>query len=341
MSLEIILQAGERVMRDPVFILGAHKSGTSLLRSLFDGHNDLLTLPIETHIAKYLGWWTKYPMKINLPSQVPGREAFISETSAWIDECNSASDRYSDSQALGIFDQSIFQDKISQLTETADEKQLIETYFSAIYHSTYKKSPQEGTRFTEKSVENVEHALRMNKIFTEAKFIHILRNPYANLVTLRKYMQKMHPSFPHLDKPIKSIRDSLYYAESNSQHIDKYLIIRYEDLVTDTEATMNKIAVFIGIPFEETLLAPSFLGAAWGGNSVEDGSFKGVSSARLDPWKQEINALEIQLTNVFLGNTISKYGYDIIPDRKGTLRRMKGERIKEYIGNRLQLKRPF
>ena len=32
-----------------VFILGQHKSGSSLLRSLLDGHPDLFVIPVETH----------------------------------------------------------------------------------------------------------------------------------------------------------------------------------------------------------------------------------------------------------------------------------------------------
>ena len=33
----------------PIFILGCTKSGTTLLRNLFDGHPDLFIIPFETH----------------------------------------------------------------------------------------------------------------------------------------------------------------------------------------------------------------------------------------------------------------------------------------------------
>lgn len=42
-------------MNTAIFILGAHKSGTSLVRSLLDGHPDLNVVPIELHFLRHLG----------------------------------------------------------------------------------------------------------------------------------------------------------------------------------------------------------------------------------------------------------------------------------------------
>ena len=36
-------------MENPVFILGSHKSGTSLLRNLLDGISGFFVIPIEAH----------------------------------------------------------------------------------------------------------------------------------------------------------------------------------------------------------------------------------------------------------------------------------------------------
>ena len=48
---------------------------------------------------------------------------------------------------------------------------------------------------------------------------------------------------------------------------DRYLVIRYEDLASDREATMTRIAEFIGIPFSPNLLVPTQFGEKTGGNS--------------------------------------------------------------------------
>ena len=62
----------------PIFILGAHKSGTSYLRALLDGHPDLYVVPLEAHYFQHLGFnienyirspytidYSKYCPKIN------------------------------------------------------------------------------------------------------------------------------------------------------------------------------------------------------------------------------------------------------------------------------------
>ncbi|MGA1778589.1 MAG: sulfotransferase [Schleiferiaceae bacterium] len=51
----------------PIFILGSHKSGTSLLRSLLDGHPDLFVIPFETHFMALLGRWITYSYRKQAP----------------------------------------------------------------------------------------------------------------------------------------------------------------------------------------------------------------------------------------------------------------------------------
>jgi len=328
-------------MNDPIFILGAHKSGTSLLRSLFDGHEKLFAIPVETHLAKYLGWWTKYPLKAQESAHKITVKKIIDHTTGWINECNNTDDRYSDNFSKNIFNLISFKSEMAKLSDPIDEREYIEMYFSAIYTSITGLQLSTDVRVVEKSVENIEHALRLKNLLPGSKFIHIIRNPYSNLVTLRKYMQKLAPSYPHLDKLIKSIRDSFYYAQNNRELIKDYMIIRYEDLVVDTETIMKMLCEFVGIQFIESLVTPSFQGKLWGGNSVTDRSFTQVSTERLNPWKREINALEIKTTNTFLGDVILEFAYEKIPNKSGVLWPMKHEKIKEYIGNRLNLRRPY
>ena len=53
----------------PVFIIGSHKSGTSLLRSLLDGHPELYVIPFETHFMASLGRWVQYSYRRQTPHE--------------------------------------------------------------------------------------------------------------------------------------------------------------------------------------------------------------------------------------------------------------------------------
>ena len=55
----------------PIFIFGPHKSGTSLLRSLLDGHPDLFSIPIESHVFSGMGMGIRYEKKKQNDSQWP------------------------------------------------------------------------------------------------------------------------------------------------------------------------------------------------------------------------------------------------------------------------------
>jgi hypothetical protein len=55
----------------PIFIAGTHKSGTSLIRSLFDGHSNIYSIPMETHYFQLNKFWVdneyrkQNPIKLN------------------------------------------------------------------------------------------------------------------------------------------------------------------------------------------------------------------------------------------------------------------------------------
>ena len=60
-------------MTDPIFLLGSHKSGTSLLRSLLDGHPDLDVLPREAHFFPTHGYASGYSVGVRVDPEVPLR----------------------------------------------------------------------------------------------------------------------------------------------------------------------------------------------------------------------------------------------------------------------------
>ena len=60
---------------NPIFILGCHKSGTTLLRNLLDGHKDLFAVPTETHFLANIGYWVKYSYRKQLPFKLSIEES--------------------------------------------------------------------------------------------------------------------------------------------------------------------------------------------------------------------------------------------------------------------------
>lgn len=317
----------------PIFLLGAHKSGTSLLRSLIDGYSQLFTVPIESHYFQNMHHWVDYDYRSQLPERL-SRKDIIENFSAWIHKCNISSDKYGDSIVSGKLDEKKFREYFSQIRSDNNDKEIIERYFEAIYFSLYNKKLSDSVRVVEKSVENAEFAIELFHLFPHAKFINIIRNPYANTVSFRKY-KSIHVGYPLMPRIIRSLYNSYYFLYKNIRIIPNYLIIRYEDLVLNPEKTIQKICNFLNISFEKILLIPTSEGKFWAGNSMTGKRFDGIDSSLLNIWRSEIHPMEVKYINSLFPFILKDFGYDYFEKNGSFWKIAKGENMKRYFYNRL------
>jgi len=327
-------------MQNMLFIIGMHKSGSSLLRSLFDSNSNLFTIPIETHFAKLLGYWISYNLRGQKYKKVSS-ERFKENCIEYVKEVNmldKKSFNYTDNNLHQNFDIKLFEEYLKSISSKS-ESELIVHYFKALYYSLYKKELEKETLIIEKSVENAEFVIDLKKLFPTSKFIHIIRNPYSNIVSLRKYLSRKDKKYPFLKSACFSLKNNWYFLEKNKKIIENdYKIIRYEDLITDTEKVMKGACEFLNIPFEDNFLIPTQMGDLWQGNSTRNIKYKSVSSANLNLWKEDITPLEISLINKIFGENLKKYDYDYVPSQN-IKKRIKKESIIKYFANRFLLKK--
>ena len=102
---------------------------------------------------------------------------------------------------------------------------------------------------------------RIIRDFPGVKIIHIVRNPFS------AYRDTKRRPFPQpLSKYL--ITWNIYHSTVEmyaKMHPSNVCIFRYEDLVADKINFMQKVAEFIGVPFSETMLYPS-----WNGVEIKD-----------------------------------------------------------------------
>ena len=314
-------------MDNPVFILGAHKSGTSLLRSLFDGHPDLYVVPFGTHIFNLLDFPISNPYFENykVGSEI-NTENFINH----IKSINQSNDQYSDSINLNRFDLNVFN---SNFVSKHDTKNIIINYLESIQKSDLLVDFSSNKRIIEKSVTHHEYALELSLLFPNAKFIHLIRNPYANWVALRKY-KSISKGGPLLYRVAKTFQNNYYYLERNKRTIKNYQVLKYEDLLSETESTIKSICSFLDLAFEPTLLSPTKNGEVWSGNSTSDTKFNSVSTKNIDKWKSSVQPIDIYYVNRLFSSFLKSYSYDSLPTPKGFYKKLPEEGFAKYIMNR-------
>lgn len=316
------------MIEKPIFILGVHKSGTTLLRSLLEGHPALFAIPIETHVFKFNGYWVDYPYRRNFPKKT-SIEMVKKKYHDWINNTNDLPSNFKGGEVPTNWDIDLFQEYLDKKGKFENIKNSIESYFLAIAHSL---GADPNKRFVEKSVENAEFGAELEKIFPDAKFVHIIRNPYANIVSLRKFSIGYH--YPFIKPIYEALYNNYYFLYKNRNNIQNYKIIRYEDLVENPEYQMDNLADFLDISRSEKLYKPTNNGEIWQGNSNDNEKYQSVSTSRLGKWKKEITPMECKIVNDKFPFILKDFNYDSF-EMKSYWKKNKNETLKNYLKNRL------
>lgn len=312
----------------PIFILGAHKSGTSLLRNLLSDHSELASIPFESHFFELDNYWVKTEYRKQIP-QI--NNDFKKRAIENAEETNTTKDRKGDAFLDGRLSIELLTKGLEGINEKKDGEKL-KQYYNSIFSSL--NIEWKGKRVVEKSVENSEFVNELQRFFPDAKFVHVVRNPYSNWVSLRKY-KSVDWGYPLIYRMHKNFLESYYWLEKNKRLYPNYLVIKYEDLLLSTEVTMKKIADFCEIIFEEVLLKPTYMGESWEGNSTRNEKFSGVNASFIDKWKEDILPIESHIINNAFSHIVKEYGYDEFSMEGSILKKAKGESLKRYIANRL------
>ena len=115
--------------------------------------------------------------------------------------------------------------------------------------------------------------------------------------------------------PINFIESLSYYYffwENKEKILDKNtILVRYEDLLVNTEENMRRVADHVGVEFTPNLLTPSLRGdASWGGDSAF-GGLKGVDKSVLDRKLKTLDKREIGLISEHLKPILEYFDYRI------------------------------
>ena len=311
----------------PVFLLGSHKSGTSLLRALLDGHPALHVLPRETHFFPNSGEWVRYGLKRQRPAADAAEVArrFTDHVARRAVGVVKPGDQFSDAPDFAGYDEGVFAANFDP--DAGSSRRRFESYLNALQLAHGGEPLPAGARFVEKSVENAEFAEDAADLFPTARFVHIVRNPYATLVAIRRARATAGGRYPEMRPVIEALSDSHYDLARNRRRLgDAYLVVRYEDLLTDPPATMRRVAEHLRIDFSDELTRPTSGGRPWGGNSTAGGSFAGISTAPIDAWRAHVLGYEIALVNAWLGHVLPLYDYprEASPNRAAGWRRLLG-----------------
>lgn len=177
-----------------------------------------------------------------------------------------------------------------------------------------------------KEVWTIEFLPVLAKLFPEAKFITLHRDPRAVIASLLKMSQTDETQMAHTVSYMRHWRKHVALSEDYQDRSDlkgQVMDVTYEEVIQSPKAFCALLCDWLGLAFEETML--ELTSSGWAGNSSY-GDVKGVSQASHDKWKTQLDHDCIEMIEYLCAFEMPHKGYCLSGAGRlgqGTLNHMK------------------
>ncbi len=263
----------------PIIVVGAQRSGTTLLRTILGAHTQLLEFPKEPQF--FLGLYERYGAG---PIDREAAITYVTQHPYHAPEVTAGDLR----QAL--HDQ--------QQVSAAD---VINTYLRHWIDSR----PTAGRPII-KHPRMVFYLEVVRSWFPEADFVHVVRDPRANVASQRARWPEL-----SLWACICWWRDAIRAARQFSGLYPAQMTgIGYEKMVLEPEATISGLCRFLDVSYQPEMLQISLETESYSpGKPAEAIHFHELDPSRLTRWQAQLSATEVPLIERQCAREMSFYGY--------------------------------
>ncbi len=295
-------QAGETTGAPPLFIVGAPRSGTTVLRSMLAANPDL-SIPPESHFIPRL--FRRY--QGSLRSWTPELSRRLAEDVA-ID---------AHFRTWGL-DPTATVDHVLATRPTSFAT-TIERFFS-----TY--AAHEGrTRWGDKTPSYAFFLRELRALFPNLRVLHLIRDG-RDVACSHLSLARRGAGWTARTSPTAAAwwKASIRAARREGKRLaDRYLEVRYEDLVSRPEATLAELCVFAELDFDERMLHYERvvnIPAESPYRNAFERVREGLQTAARD-WRSELTPAEIAGFEAVADTELAELGYELSGTEAGALER--------------------
>ena len=284
------------MLNNPVFIVGAPRSGTTLLQYMLRSHPNISLPTGESHFM--------IPLYRNTDKYGDLKKA--ENIRHVLEAMYQRSADFLDTDIHGI------QFDIDRLTNElhAEGRNTIADIISALFE---KNALGEGKqRWGDKTPYYVLHMKTLLQMFPSAQFVHVIRDGRDCALSLfeRKHDFRVYNTF-------FAAKYWEIYVESG-RRIGKelgdkvYYEVRYEDLLDNPEITLQGLCVFLNEPYSDEVLNFKKSGQAGKTPLLQ----KPVQKNNQGKWRSKMTRRQIATFEGAVGNTLATFGYALVTDAK-------------------------
>ncbi len=288
--------------RQPVFVMGCHRSGTNMLYDM---------LMSAGNFAVYRGYLPIYKMLIPRFGSLERADSREKAIQAWM-------------RSKGFRRSGLDAEVLAR--ELRDHCRSGGDFIRVVMDGVARQ--QGAQRWAVYDPDNVLYVPQIKADMPDALFVHIIRDGRDIAVSLEK-MGEFRP-IPWNRKPATLDSTALYWrwmVQSGRAHgrmfPQDYFEVHYEDLVTAPEKTLKGLGTFLDQALDYEQIQQRKLGRLSESNSSFRGSNKPVESIPVQRWKNMLSPRQVAELEALVGECLEESGYQLstpVSDRKNSAR---------------------
>jgi len=274
------------------FFVGRGRSGTTLVRAIFDS-NSQMAVPNES--------WFVASMALNRDRyEVAGdfdRDAYMADLF----------------ERRGFLSWGLDLERFRLHMASLDPRSLAEAVRATYGYYAVSKGK---SRFGDKTPVYVMAIVPIARLLPESKFVHVVRDGRDSALSYKEV-----PWGPRtIDEAAFRWRRAVNRARQAARELgsDRYMELKYEDLVSDPSSVVKTVCGFVEVPFEESMLnyfeRADQVTAQMRHPQTRAGIYKPISSGMRD-WRTQMSAADIARFEAIAGAALAEYGYPRRLDR--------------------------
>jgi protein-tyrosine sulfotransferase len=192
----------------------------------------------------------------------------------------------------------VWLDRIDMTEAELDE--AVRRFYDDVFGKAAAK--QGAGRWGDKTPFHVHHMRRAGRIFPDAQFVATVRHPGAVANSMKRFGWSWKAGIRTW------LNSNQAMIDSGIELGDRMYLIRYEDLVSDTEAVMREVLDFLGEPWDDRVLShhEEKSGRAEGGTKADEP----VDTARIARWTESVSNEQMRRLVSRTQGLAPAFGYD-------------------------------
>lgn len=300
----------------PLLIVGASRSGTTMLNRILSGHVSILAMN-ELH---YFGDLVPPPStQLSLPrkSAVDLSARLLARARRGIWGTPPTAEEYREADEL-------FAAADSSCLDSLELFQRVISYLGGACAANY---------VTDQTPRNIIYASALLAQLPELRVIQLVRDPRAVLFSQKQRWRKRWQGDHSI--PLKNaLRVWVNYHPIIMSRLwnraalcglqlgddERFLLLKYEDIVADPQRQIKKLCNFLKLEFIPDMLNIEVKGSSHGSTSEKH---RGVSPDSLNLWREGLSSIEIKVCETLSGDLMRQFGYPFeLPEEQRRIPRL-------------------